>query len=288
VPSRWSGTVQAFLLVALIPALSHLVTAQDPATIGLDHIPVAVRDLERASATYRALGFALKQGRDHASGIRNVHVKFPDGAGIELLTAAKAVDALTVHYVDRLRAGEGPAFLSFHARDTGRFHAALREGGYEFRQDGEITELHAPELEYVFVVRDNRSPADRPEHFAHANGATALSAVWIATENGDALARFLVHLGGRQQRRQVLAPEPVQATVVTLGEGEVFIVPRSHQVLAGRPVIGATFRVSDLNKVQRTLEQAHMKPWAGAGTEDRVVVEPSVAHGLWLEFRPGS
>jgi hypothetical protein len=109
----------------------------------------------------------------------------------------------------------------------------LSEGGYEFRQEGEITELQLPEFAYLFIVRDNRSPTDRPEHFAHANGATALSAVWIATEHGDALARLLVQLGGRQRRRQVLAPDPVEATVVSLAEEEVFILPKRHQVLAG-------------------------------------------------------
>lgn len=277
------------LLIGVLAAmLSPSSAAQRPATIGLDHIPVAVGNLEGACATFAGLGFALKSGRAHANGIRNAHVKFPGGAGIELLTAPKAVDVLSAHYVDLLRAGEGPAFVSFHARDTQQLHAALREGGYEFRQDGEITELLLPEFAYLFMVRDNRSPTDRPEHFAHANGATALSAVWIATENGNALARLLVQLGGRQGRRQVLAPDPVEATVVSLAEGEVFILPKHRQVLDGRPVIGASFSVPDLSVVRRTLVKAQIKSWKGTGTSERVVVEPTIAHGMWLEFRRGS
>ena len=204
---------------------------------------------------------------------------------LSLAPSAQAVDALSSHYVDLLRGGDGPAFVSFHARDTGQLHSALRDGGYEFQQDGAITKLRSPEAAYLFVVRDNRSPTDRPEHFAHANGAAALSVIWIAPENGDALTRLLVHLGGRQQRRQVLAPGPVEATVVTLGEGEVFILPVQHQVLAGRPVIGAGFRVPDLARVRRTVTQNQITPWAGAGAAERVVVQPSAAHGLWLEFR---
>ena len=272
------------LLGVLTATLALSQAAQGPATTGLDHIPLAVVDLERAGATFRRLGFALKPGRDHANGIRNAHVKFPDGAGIELVTAPKAVDALSARYVDLLRAGEGPAYVSFHARETGRLHAALRAGSYEFRQEGEITHLRLSELDYVFVVRDNRSPTDRPEHFAHANGATALSVVWVATENGDALARLLVQCGGRQERRQVLAPRAAEATVVTLAEGEVVILPKGHQVVAGRPVIGASFSVPDLARVRRTLVQARITPWAGTPDAERVVVEPSSAHGMWLEF----
>ena len=202
--------------------------------IGLDHIPVAVRDLEAASATYRALGFALKPGRAHANGIRNAHVKFPDGAGIELLSVPAAVDPLSTGSADMIRAGDGPAFLSFHAREGAALHAALRAGGYAFSDDGGLIDLQSPELGFLFWIQDNRSPTNRPEHFAHPNGATALSAVWLATGAGDTLARLLVQLGGRQERRRVFAPEPSDAVVVTLAEGEVAIIlPASHRLLPG-------------------------------------------------------
>jgi catechol 2,3-dioxygenase-like lactoylglutathione lyase family enzyme len=255
----------------------------EPPRIGLDHIPVAVRDLEAASATYRALGFSLKPGRPHANGIRNAHVKFPDGAGIELLTVPAAVDPLSTKYFDMIRAGEGPAFLSFHARDTAALHAALRAGSYAFREGGGLTDLDTPSLGYLFWIQDNRSPTDRPEHFAHPNGATALGAVWIATDDGDALARLLVRLGGRQQRRAVLAPDRVEATVITLAEGDVFILPARHQLLAGRPIIGASFRVRDIATVRRALAVGGVTP-RGELLAERLVVEPSKAHGLWLEF----
>ena len=255
-----------------------------PVAVGLDHIPVAVRDLEAASATYRALGFSLKPGRPHANGIRNAHVKFPDGAGIELLTVPEAVDPLSTRYADTIRAGDGPAFLSFHARDTTSLHAALRAGGYPFRDAGGLTAIQSPEFGFLFWIEDNRSPTDRPEHFAHPNGATALGAVWIATDDGDVLARLLVGLGGRQQRREVLAPDKVEATVVTLAEGEVFILPARHRLLPGRPIIGASFRVRDLATVRRALAAGGVSPRTGLELPERLVVEPSKAHGLWLEF----
>ena len=252
--------------------------------IGLDHIPVAVRDLEAASATYRALGFSLKPGRPHANGIRNAHVKFPDGAGLELLTVPAAVDPLSTKYLDMIRAGDGPAFLSFHARDTNALHAALRAGGYAFRDANGMTDLSAPPFGFLFWIADNRSPTDRPEHFAHPNGATALGAVSIATDDGDTLARLLVALGGRQEHREVLAPDRVEATVVKLAEGDVVILPARHQLLPGRPIIGASFRVKDLATVRRALAAGRVSPRPGLELAERLVVEPSKAHGLWLEF----
>jgi hypothetical protein len=280
---RLPVTAPAGLLLA-VASLSAFSSA--PPRIGLDHIPVAVRDLEAASATYRALGFALKPGRPHANGIRNAHVKFPDGAGIELLTVAAGVDPLSTTYVDLIRAGDGPAFLSFHARDMAALHAALRAGGHAFRQSGGLTDLEAGRFGYLFWLQDNRSPTDRPEHFAHANGATALGAVWIATDDGDALASLLVQLGGRRERRRVFAPDALDATAVTLDAGEVLILPARLQLLPGRPVIGASFRVTDLGLVKRTLSRANVSPRPDDGAISRVVVEPKHAHGLWLEFRP--
>lgn len=285
---RAHGQRYTVWLVVATSMIVRLATAENQANIGLDHIPVAVCDLEVAMDAYQALGFVLKPGRYHANGIRNAHVKFPNGAGIELLTAPGAVDVLSAHYQGLLKAGEGPAFVSFHARDTRDLHAALRKGGYEFQQDGEITKLLAPEFGFLFVVRDNRSPTDRTEHFAHPNGSAELSSVWIATDNGESLARLLVQLGGQRQRRQVLAPDSVESIVITLSEGEVCILPQQHQILPGRPVIGASFRVRDLSEFRCTLEKAGIAPWGSTDSTDRIVVGPSVAHGLWLEFRAGS
>jgi hypothetical protein len=70
----------------------------DQANRGLDHIPIAVADLERAAERYRALGFALKPGRPHENGIRNEHAKFTDGTELELITAPAARDELTSTY----------------------------------------------------------------------------------------------------------------------------------------------------------------------------------------------
>lgn len=223
-------------LLAIAGSLS--VKAREPVTLGLDHIPVVVRDLERATATFRALGFSLKPGREHGDGIRNAHVKFPNGSGLELLTVAaptaQKVDDLSRHYLDLIRAGDGPAFMSLHARNTASLRTALGEAGYRFHADGGSTELERPDLTYLFVVRDNRSPTDRPEHFAHTNGATALSAVWVASENGEgadasAAARVVVSPGDAHGLWIEVSRRP---TVVRLGpgSGEEVLEPCDREV----------------------------------------------------------
>jgi catechol 2,3-dioxygenase-like lactoylglutathione lyase family enzyme len=282
--SRLAGCVCCLGALSLA-GFSIGLAAEGGSLVGLDHIPLAVRDLEQASATYRALGFAIKAGRPHSNGIRNAHVKFRDGSGIELITAGAAVDSLTTRYLELLEDGEGPAFLGLHARDTDRLTAALRSGDHAFERDGNITRPRQPDLAYLFVVRDNRSATDRPEHFEHRNGATALRAVWIATGAGRELERLLLDLGGSSARRTVCAPDSVTATVVSVDRGEVVILPESHQVVAGRPIIGVSFQVADVEPVGRQLSSAGIAARIEAGAPGRVIVPPAETHGVWLEFR---
>lgn len=227
---------------------------------GIDHMPFVVRDLDRTQATIRQLGFSIKPGRPHDDGLRTALVKFPDGSGIELVTARTPVDALTRTYVELLQQGEGPAFFSLHIRDPKRLVAALKAADLPYDDRGDVPIVPLPGLEWLFFVGDNRSPTDRPEHFAHANGATAMSRVWVAPDDPAPLRRVLTALGATIESRKVAAPDPVDAEVAQLDNGEILILPPEHQLIPGRPIVGATFTARESRAPRRL-------------------------HGLWIEFR---
>jgi hypothetical protein len=87
-----SLAIALFLTVSAARAADPQYEPLGPSIAGIDHIPLAVRDLEQASDAYRSFGFTLKPGRLHDDGIRNNHVKFKDGSGISWhaqTTAAK-------------------------------------------------------------------------------------------------------------------------------------------------------------------------------------------------------
>ena len=187
-----------------------------------------------------------------------------------------------------IRAGDGPAFLSFHARDTAALHGALRAGGYPFSDAGGLTDLQSPQLGFLFWIQDNRSPTDcaralRPSE--RRDGAGRGVARHRRRRRAGAPARAARRAPGASSRSSPRSP--AEATVVTLAEGDVVILPARHQLLPGRPIIGASFRVRDLATVRRALAAGGVSPWTGPGSTDRVVVEPSKAHGLWLEFVAG-
>lgn len=252
-----------FVLLVIVGLRCATAFAAGPIA-GIDHMPFAVRDLERAQAAFRDLGFAIKPGRVHDDGIRNAHVKFPDGSGIELITVSAAVDALTTRYVQLLDQGEGPAFFALHVRDVGKLRAAFKAAGIPFAEPPDDTaHVPLPGLDWLFFVGDNRSPTDRPEHFAHPNGATALSRVWLAPDDPAPLRRVLLALGARIERAKVAAPDPVDAEVARLDNGQLLILPADSQLIPSRPIIGATFTA-------------------------RRAQPPVRVMGMWIEFRSPS
>ena len=229
----------AFLLLLGLPAMAQIQ--------GLDHIPIVVRDLDRAAADFIALGFVLKPGRSHANGLRNVHAKFPDGTELELISPTTPVDDLSHRYVDWLKHGDGPISLGLFAPIA-----------------------TPPGMDGVFFDKRQHSPTDQPEHFAHPNGAKTLSAVWLA---GSPAERELVELSDRWPIDQlVCAPFGKVARVLGLPEGEIVLLPRS----SGRPIVGATVAVASLAPVRRLV------PHTAVDCPRSLWIE---SHGLWLEFR---
>jgi catechol 2,3-dioxygenase-like lactoylglutathione lyase family enzyme len=173
------------VLALIMWALATLWQAP-PVLQGLDHMMVAVTNLESAAERYRALGFALKPGQPHANGLRNQHVKFANGTELELITAPAAVDTMTANYVAHLRSGDGPAYAGFFAPDRARLTARLDARKLPYRRSGALTTFpDGHPLKHLFFGARNHSPTDRPEHFAHANGAVSLMGVWLATDEAD-------------------------------------------------------------------------------------------------------
>jgi Glyoxalase-like domain len=247
----------------------------------LDHMPLVVVDLELASAAYTKLGFVLKPGRPHENGIRNRHVKFPDGSGIELLAPELGPkDALAAHYVSELADGEGPVHFALHARDDEQLTNALRREGFAFHRENGVLSLDDAALSFLFFGGDNRSPTDRPEHYAHTNSATAMSGVWIALDPDAAkrMSRLLIALGAKHRRDVLPLGNGVRVDVFVLSNGRIALLPTNRRVRPQRPIVGVEFRVLDLGKVV-ACRRANV-----AASKHSCLVPPSATYGLWMRF----
>jgi Glyoxalase-like domain len=277
----WRPFLMSFLLWGGATAAS----AAEAVVRGLDHVPVAVGNLEKARADYEALGFVIKPGRAHANGIRNDHVKFADGTEVELITAARSADALSSDYLDWLKSGDGPAYLGLFAPSLETLSKTLAGHDLSVEQgEGVWTVRQQPALKRVFFARRQHSPTDRPEHFAHPNSAFTLSGVWLA---GAEAERDLVRmLGGVRLPGAVCSHFGPTIEVQSLPEAMLVFLPASAQLVPGRTIVGLTLSVRDLQAARRLLDKNGIQYVSNAHCpQPSVWIAPAEAHGVWLELR---
>jgi len=283
--------------LVIIIALLVLVCSFCPGTkqeistpvIGMDHIPIVVKNLDSAAYLYKTLGFSLKKGKPHLNGIVNQHVKFPNGTELELITAHDAKDSLTTEYLSHLREGEGPLYFGLFASDmatvAGQLNAA--HNTYE-RKQGLIGFPPEHGCHSLFFGSRNFSPTDKPEHFAHKNTAFALIKVWLAPDEAMEYRNLLQALGINMKQQQVdFSSSQTVAQVARLKEGEIILLSRSFQVVPGHVVVGATVQVKNIQTTKAVLNQSGFETpdiIKGKGGSQSLFLPAHITHGLWLEF----
>jgi catechol 2,3-dioxygenase-like lactoylglutathione lyase family enzyme len=179
---------------------------------GVDHIVIAVPELDAAAKAYRALGFTVVPGGRHPVGTHNALIAFEDGSYIELIAF---YDPNPRHkWWEPLRRGGGLVDFCMQTdalmADTRALRAAgvaiddpsplsrKRPDGYQLRWVLSIPrEPHrgvAP-----FLIEDETPRRERvPRRTRHANGATGIGTITIAlADPGQAGAWFARALGAR-------------------------------------------------------------------------------------------
>jgi catechol 2,3-dioxygenase-like lactoylglutathione lyase family enzyme len=196
---------------------------------GLDHLVVAVRDLDAAARFYAALGFQVGSRNRHPWGTENRLIQFP-GSFIELITTGQSEFlphgehrfSFGAFVGDYLAAREGLAMLVLDsadgAGDARRFEragiGAFEPFSFERRgqhPDGSETQVaftlafaRDPEASGIgFFVCQQHFPEQfwNPAFQRHPNGATALAGVVMATPDPDLHRRFLTTFTGAEPKK---------------------------------------------------------------------------------------
>jgi catechol 2,3-dioxygenase-like lactoylglutathione lyase family enzyme len=197
-------------------------------SLALDHIVIAVSDLDATRADYAALGFNPIQGGEHANGItHNVLVILEDGSYLELI-AWKRPDSGN-RWSDLFHGdGEGLVDHALLPDDIARVVAGAQARGLDIeapvdggrhRPDGERLEwktARSPRPDVPFLCGDVTPRRLRVQEDAEIrrqpNGVTGVAEVTVAVRDAEASAQRYAALLGQD------APPPVE-------EGEALGTP---------------------------------------------------------------
>jgi len=203
-------------------------------SLALDHIVIAVTDLDRAMADYRALDFQVLPGGQHPGRTsHNALVVFADGAYLELI--AWRAPAPEERWYRTLSAhGEGLVDYALLPPDTAQALADAQARGLHtltgpldggrLRPDGARlrwqTARHAtPDVPFLcgdLTPRALRVPEGSVRQ--HPNGAQGVAEVTVAVHNLDAtLARYRALLGAQADGAAATMEESIHSARIPLG-----------------------------------------------------------------------
>ena len=198
--------------------------------IGLDHIVIAVSNLEAAIASYRELGFTVIPGGRHPVGTHNGLISFADGSYIEIIAFYR--ENRDHRWWKPLQRGEGLVDFCMQTDDLAGDTAKLRGAGVEIddpvpwsraRPDGYqlkwlLSLAREPHRGVApFLIQDETPRSERvPQKFDHKNGASGIGTVTVAADDLATVRRWYENVlgsDGEPVKREELKAEGVRFRV---------------------------------------------------------------------------
>lgn len=224
--------------------------------LALDHIVIAVADLDRAMADYRALGFQVLPGGQHPGRTsHNALVVFADGAYLELI-AWRAPAPEERWYRTLSTHGEGLVDYALLPPDTAQALAEAQGRGLHtltgpldggrLRPDGAQlrwqTARHAtPDAPFLcgdLTPRALRVPEGNVRQ--HPNGAQGVAEVTVAVHDLNAtLARYRALLGAQADGAAATTQEGIHSARIPLGGVTLVLQSPAPSATAGPPAAQA-------------------------------------------------
>ena len=277
--------------------------------IGIDSVAIAVRDLDRAAAIFRGLGFTLTpRGHDLEWGVSDYCVMF--GQDHIQLLAAESTGTEADHVRDFAARREGAMELSFNADDAEAASDALVRAGIKIGPvrtlsrrldapdqpilsfaEAALPASAAPGIDARLIQHHSNERERFPEWLDHPNGAIAIASITAVVEAPIDLTSAWDILFGPH------ATTPTDNTVtVHTGRGVVFLTrpedlsqlhPDAEAEEAPEPpaIVALALQVADTDRAARVLTEGGIEH--SRDREGTVRIPPSAACGLFLELIGG-
>ncbi|MBI5544667.1 MAG: VOC family protein [Deltaproteobacteria bacterium] len=291
--------------------------------LGLDHIGVAVRDLELAQRVYgETLGFGAPQAGTLPNGLKNVNYYFADGGYIELMTFWDKEKADWLAAV--LEKTEGANFVLLSVFDIEETRAFLEKRSFAMgtTMPGRIDKPGAPagtealwstlffkpplplpggRVGFIAYRRDQREKSLEQiartrlaKRSPHANTAKRMQAIWMLVRDLEA-ARKAYGEAGLPERRQYDDPRlGAKVQELSAGQGTILLVqptdPKGQAARflerRGECLAGVSIEVLSLEKSHELLRKrtGQELPRYDGPYGKSFLLPPELTFDLWMEM----
>jgi len=308
--------VSSFILLLFMPLSISIGAAAKPFVSGarLDHVGVAVQDLDRARADYETLGFQVLPGGHFSGGASNAIIDFDDHFYLELITApddAKGDDATIIQFA---KAHEGAMYFGLNVSSAKITADGLKAHNFDVQgpTPGSVMSDHdttppapqwysvdpadkpAPDkgaialpmffIEYVPAPKDHRKPSDKSRQ---PNYVVGVRAIWVGVHDLTGALAAMPEKGFGTPGRSV-SFEGLEGRATRAGTGDLDLVRTEGEM--GDPndyrILGVTLIVSDFEKARVAVETAtKMRLRVYRGAYGRSLSLPvALTHGLRVEL----
>ncbi|MPR10286.1 VOC family protein [Microvirga tunisiensis] len=282
----------------------------------IDHLVVAVHDLDQAGSFYQRLGFQVGARNRHPWGTENRIVQLPSSF-IELITVGEGT-AIAPHRAsafsfgafvqDYLRDREGLAMLVLDSKDAKADAALFSESGigsfepFHFERSGRRPDGSETKVAFTlaftsaenspkagFFVCQQHFPENfwNPEFQRHDNKATQISSVTLAAPSPERLRSFLRAFSGVQPASpdgDDLSFRLGDSHIDVLTPDDAAEIYGSVEAELDQPsFVAFAVRVEDIHRQAQWLDSADI-PYQHIGS--RLIVPASAAFGVAIAFEP--
>jgi catechol 2,3-dioxygenase-like lactoylglutathione lyase family enzyme len=190
--------------------------------LGIDHLVIAVRDLDTARRDYEALGFTVVPGGRHPVGTHNALIAFQDGSYLELIAFYE--ENARHKWWEPLQKGGGLVDFCMQTDDLQGDTATFRTAGVRIDDPSPLSRVRPDgyQLKWVlsipqpphrgvapFLIQDETPRDERiPRETRHANGVTGIGAVTVAVMDVPGVGAWysaVLGVAGEEARRDDVA-----------------------------------------------------------------------------------
>lgn len=275
---------------------------------GLDHVVIAVTDLDKAVGDYRALGFTVVIGGRHPGRTsHNALVVFADGSYLELIAWQEPGPAER-WYNEHAKHGDGLMDFALLPEEVPRAVAEAKSRGLALsgpidggrvRPDGRQVKWQTgrqatwdlPFLCGDVTPRDLRVPEG--EARVHPNGVLGIARVTVAVHDpGISRGRYAALLGpnagsdGAEAQRDdpslVLPASGLRAAFVPVGRTTILLISPSPQARAEPAPLEVTLRTRLATRGEGPIALI----LRGAPGKPAVQLDPATTHGVPIVINP--